>query len=89
MLYYHQNGATLTLEFTTVGDVTEFQAGLADLLMQSADATDEQPISGVSLNVLALLMRAMLPTEQQTADVCRGLKKIGKLPEESPVPEAA
>lgn len=88
MLSYYQNGATLTLEFTSAGDITAFQEGLADLLMQAADATDEQPASGISLNVLARLMRAMQLTESQTAAVCQGLKKIGQQPAESLLSEA-
>ncbi len=91
MLHYHQNGVTLTLEFTSVSEISYFQEGLTGMLDQLSESADQYPVSGVLLHTLAHLMRATTLTQQQAETMSKGLLKIGKLPECSPVasPKAA
>ncbi len=85
MLHYHQNGVTLTLEFSSAAEISYFQEGLTEMLNQLSESADQYPVQGVSLHALAQLMRATMLTEQQTLNMSKGLQKIGKLPESGPI----
>ena len=85
MLYYHQNGVTLTLDFSTPTELSYFQEGLTEMLTQLSEAADQYPVQGVTLHVLAHLLRATRLTEEQAEDMSKGLLKIGKLPKCGPV----
>lgn len=90
MLHYHQNGVTLTLNFSA-SEISFFQEGVAGLLMHLSETAQGNPVREEMLFTIARIMGASVLTESQQLNMSKGLLKIGKLPENGPVdsPKAA
>ena len=79
MLHYHKTGVTLTMNFSH-SEIAFFQEGVAGLLSQLADTTQQYPVREEMLSALARILSASAMTESQHRAIGEGLAPVGKVP---------